>query len=92
MGDLLQFQTKAERAGTPPLPPYHELSPEDQFKHLYHKSLVHARDLAAMFRRTEKFTPEHEQMMIQIVGGLKAISMSVTGYTGENHGPTENVG
>lgn len=92
MGEVLQFQTKAERAGLAPLPPYDEMTADDRFAYLYNKTLVHLRDLTTLYRATKRLTPEHETMLVQTVTKLKHLCVELAGTTGDSHATTPNVG
>lgn len=92
MGEVLQFQTKAERAQLAPLPSYDEMTADDRFAYLYSKTLVHMRDLAHLYRGTKRFTPDHEAVMVKTVTAFKQMCLDLAGTTGDSHATTPNVG
>lgn len=91
MAEILEFKTKAERAGLAPPTPYVDMTADDRYMYLYGKTLVHLRDLVAVYRETKRFTSEHEAAMIKIVTDLKHMCLDLAGTTGDSDGE-ENIG
>jgi hypothetical protein len=91
MGTLLQFQTKAEREAGTPLPVLPPQTPPELYKDLYSTTLVHCRELVALYRKTGKWNPECEEDMIRVVQQLQLICARLAGPTGDSDGK-ENIG
>jgi len=91
MGTLLQFQTKAEREAAAPLPVLPPQTPPELYKDLYSVTLVHCRELVALYRARGKWDTERENDMIRIVAQLQLLCASLAGSTGDSNGE-ENIG
>lgn len=92
MGELLPFTTKTERLGQAPLPRYDDMTASERFDHLYSKTLVHMRDLTAMYRGTTRLTVDDEQALVGLVAHLRHLCNKLAGTTGDAHATTPNVG